>query len=252
MIESMIFFPEKHFYEKPQDYGFHFEEVRITTPDKTELFGWYLLSAEGLAKPVLLFFHGNAGNIANRLYKVKGWIERGFNVFLIDYRGYGKSSGKIHSEDDVIQDARAALDWLCQEKKIALPRIVLYGESLGTYPAIYLGSELPVAAVILEAPFTSLFDVARTHYPFVPSGLMQPFQFSNMTAISKLKAPLFILHGTEDEICPYAMAGELFEKASQPKGFLTIPGGHHNDLPIAAGSDFYDKPHEFILHNVFP
>lgn len=253
MIESMIFFPEKEFYEKPQDFGFAFEEVRVKTSGghPEELFGWYLTCAESPAlKPVLLFFHGNAGNISNRLYKVKGWIERGFNVFLIDYRGYGKSTGCIKHQNDVIEDARAAFSWL-ESKGVAVSRIVLYGESLGTYPALKLGAEKAVAAVILEAPFTSLYEVARTHYPFVMPGMMDHFLFSNIETVAALKAPLFILHGTEDEICPYAMAGELFEKAPEPKGFLTIPGGQHNNLPLAAGEDFYLKPLEFILHNAF-
>ncbi len=250
MIESMIFFPEKTFYEKPQDYGFTFEEVKIKTKDgRAELFGWYLPCTGETPKPALLFFHGNAGNIGNRLYKVKGWIERGFNVFLIDYRGYGKSTGTIEHQDDILQDAQSSLSWLCEKKGIPAAQIVLYGESLGSYPALCLGGQHAVAAVILEAPFSSLFDVAKTHYPFVMPFMMQNFQFQNMEQAPKLRAPLFILHGTEDEICPYAMAGELFEKAPEPKGFLTIPGGHHNDLPIAAGDDFYQKPYEFIAHN---
>lgn len=253
MLESMIFFPEKNFYEKPEDYGFKYEEVRfpVPCPHPADLFGWYLVCADDpSSKPVVLFFHGNAGNISNRLYKAKGWIDRGFNVFLIDYRGYGKSSGKIKHQKEVIEDANAAFDWL-EKKGISPSRIVLYGESLGTYPAIKLAGERAVAAVVLEAPFTSLFDVARAHYPFVMPGMMDDFRFSNVEAISQVKAPLFMLHGTEDEICPYSMAGDLFEKAPEPKGFLTIPGGHHNDLPMVAGEDFFDKPREFILQNAF-
>src|SRR3989442_501770 len=99
MIASMIFFPEKIFYEKPQDYGYAFEEVHIETADGVRLFGWYLQPGPDVEKKTspgtLLFFHGNAGNIANRLFKVKGWIDRGFHIFLIDYRGYGKSAGEI-------------------------------------------------------------------------------------------------------------------------------------------------------------
>jgi uncharacterized protein len=249
MIESMIFFPEKTLYEKPEDYGFQYEEVTVATEDKVEIFGWYLKTKELDKQGVLLFFHGNAGNISSRLHKAKGWIERGFDVFLIDYRGYGRSQGEIRHSDDVVKDANAALDYLTEKKKKSLPDIVLYGESLGTYPAVKLGTENPVAAVILEAPFTSMFDVAKTHYPFVMKPLMQNYIFSNLDEIGKLKAPLFVLHGNNDEICPYAMAGELFEKAPEPKGFLSIPNGMHNDLPITAGDDFWQKPYEFLMKN---
>lgn len=249
MIESMIFFPEKTLYEKPEDYGFQYEEVIMETQDKVEIFGWYLQAANFDKKGVLLFFHGNAGNISSRLYKAKGWIDRGFDVFLIDYRGYGRSQGAIRHSDDLLKDANAALEYLTEKRKKSLPEIVLYGESLGTYPAVQLGVENPVAAVILEAPFTSMFDVAKTHYPFVMKPLMQNYIFSNADNIDQLKAPLFILHGNNDEICPYAMAGELFEQAPEPKGFLSIPNGMHNDLPATAGEDFWQKPYEFLLKN---
>lgn len=247
MIESMIFFPEKKFYEKPEDYGFDYEEICVKTPDGVELFGWFLNAEKDVnEKGTILFFHGNAGNISHRLYKVKGWTDRGYSVFLIDYRGYGKSLGEIKHQKDVLKDARAALEWLRESKKRALSEIVLYGESLGTFPAIHLGTEFATAGVILEAPFTSLYEVAKIHYPLVPKMMMQSFEFLNSEAITELKAPLFILHGEQDEICPYAMAGELFDRAPEPKGFLSVPNGHHNDLPMAAGDDYYQKPFEFL------
>ena len=249
MIESMIFFPEKTLYEKPEDYGFKHEDVFLKTGDGVTLHGWYLHAPQAKPEGVILFFHGNAGNISNRLYKMKGWLERGFSALLIDYRGYGKSEGAIRHSDDVLKDADAALRWLTDSRKTPLSEIIVYGESLGTYPAIRLTCDHKVRAVILEAPFTSLFDVARTHYPFVLRAMMQQFQFSNIEHIQNLKAPLFILHGNEDEICPYAMAGELFEKAPEPKGFLSIPNGRHNDLPMIAGEDYFEKPYEFIVKN---
>lgn len=254
MIESLIFFPEKVLYEKPEDYGFRYEEVTVSTQDKVDIFGWFIHgSPSGEKNSVLLFFHGNAGNISNRLYKIKGWVDRGFDVFLIDYRGYGRSKGTIRHSEDVLKDAAAAFEWLTEKSKggsrTAPTSIILYGESLGTYPAIRLAAEHPVAALILEAPFTSLYEVAKTHYPFVIRPLMQPFEFSNMEHIGKVRSPVFILHGNQDEICPYAMAGELFERAPEPKGFLSIPNGRYNDLPMVAGDDFYEKPYEFILKN---
>ncbi len=252
MITSMIFFPEKTFYEKPADYGFESEDVELLTSDRWKIHGWFLKAAKQSSqtalkeKGVILFLHGNAGNISHRLFKVKGWIDRGFSVFLVDYRGYGQSEGKIEHEENLVSDAKAGLDWLVQTKKIPLSKIVIYGESIGSAPAIRLGSEEEVAAVILEAPFTSFLDLARTHYPFVPEMMLRDFEFGNISRVAELKAPLFILHGMRDEICPYAMAGELFEKAPEPKGFFSVPNGMHNDLPMSAGEDFWEKPCQFV------
>lgn len=258
MISSMIFFPEKEHYEKPADYGFVFEEVFLKTSDQIQLHGWYLhalgddTTRAGLQNEhgVVLFFHGNAGNISGRLFKAKGWVERRYSVLLIDYRGYGKSGGQIERQEDVIADAEAALKWLLEIKKVELSKIIFYGESLGSYPAVILGAKYRAKAVILEAPFTSFTELARLHYPYVPQMLiepmMKPFEFSNTSHIDHLKCPLYILHGTRDEICPYGMSEKLFEKAPQPKSHFTIEGGAHNDLPIIAGPDFWDQPAAFL------
>ena len=247
LLTSLIFFPDKTFYETPEQYGLAWEDVYVQTQDGVKLHGWYLEAKQ--AKGTVLFFHGNAGNISSRLFKAKGWADRGFSVFLIDYRGYGKSEGKIEHEKDVLEDAQAAFKWVTETKKNSLTKIVLYGESLGTNPAIRLAAEHQVGAVILEAPFTTFYDLAHTHYPFVPKMLLKDFEFSNIDRIQDIKAPLFMLHGTRDEICSYQMGETLFQKAPEPKEFFTIPDGGHNDLPNVAGSDFWEKPYRFILNH---
>lgn len=252
MITSMIFFPEKTFYEKPSDYGYDWQDVDLQTKDGVRIHGWFLKAKR--EKGVILFFHGNAGNISNRLSKVKGWVDRDFSVFLLDYRGYGKSEGKIENESNIYEDGETAFKWLVRKVeahgRAPLQKIILYGESIGSAPAIRIASSNPVGAVILEAPFTSFFELARTHYPFVPAAFLKDFEFSNMNRIAELKAPLFILHGTRDEICPYAMAGELLEKAPEPKALFSITGGLHNDLPMAAGEDYWEKPYEFVTKHL--
>lgn len=250
MISSMIFFPEKTFYEKPEDYKFQYENVSLQTADHISLHGWWIVSPAAKKIGAILYLHGNAGNISNRLYKIKGWVDRGFDVLLLDYRGYGKSAGKITNQEDVVKDAHAGLSWMQETKKISASKTVLYGESLGTYPAIRLAGEGISGAVVLEAPFTSFIELGRLHYPFVPSQLIAAFAFPNIDHIANVKAPLFILHGTNDEICPYNMAGELFEKAPEPKGFLTIPNGTHNDLPMSGGEDYWQKPFEFVTKHL--
>ncbi len=215
------------------------------TSDNVKISGWFL-PAPG-PKGVVYFLHGNAGNIADRLFKAEEWIKRGFSVFLLDYRSYGKSEGKITGEKDLYADAQSGLDWLTKEKTIKSSDIILYGESIGAAPILELASHSAYKAVILEAPFTSLADMAKKHYPFIPSGWLSGFQMRNDEKVSKLKSPLLIVHGTDDEICPFEMGKQLFEAAPQPKELFEVRGGTHNELPFQAGPDFYERPIQFIM-----
>jgi len=249
MITSLIFFPETSFYEHPRDYRFDYEEVTIEIDAETRLFGWYLKTQKEL-KGALLHLHGNAGNISSRLSKVQGWLERGYDVFLLDYRGYGKSTGSIGYQDDLVQDAKAGLEWMIQNKKIAMNQVVFYGESLGSYPAIRLAVEHQAQGLILEAPYTSFKELARKHYSTLPKMmtdcLLKNFEFPNEQWIHQIKIPVLIIHGTLDETCPYDMGEKLFEMAPEPKTFFSVPGAAHNDLPIKSGEDFWQKPYEFL------
>lgn len=244
-IAGMIFFPEKNFYQTPQDFGWKYEEVSLQTSDNIQLHGW-LIQPFIQKKGSLLFFHGNAGNISHRLFKVKGWLEAGYEVFLVDYRGYGKSQGNIRSEDDVVEDAEAAFHWLKKHLKGDSSPIVVFGESLGTYAAIRIAEKERIRAVILEAPFTSFIDLGKIHYPMVPSMMIKPFAFLNRDWVGKLKAPLLIIHGTDDEICPFRMAEELFALAPEPKEFFKVEGGRHNDLPISAENFYFQTFFNFL------
>ena len=244
MVTSFLFFPEKNFYERPEDHGLKAQDVAVTTTDKVQLHGWFFEADP--AKLTLLFFHGNAGNISGRLSKARGWVQRGLSVFLIDYRGYGRSAGKIEKAEDLLEDARGALGWLEVEKEILSQRIILYGESIGSYPAVELAKEKKFAGLILEAPFTTLHDLAKKHYGWVPDFVLKSFTMPNEELISKARAPVFILHGDRDEICPKEMGERLYELAPSPKEFYGIPGGEHNDLPEVAGENYFDYPYRFI------
>ncbi|MBI3316656.1 MAG: alpha/beta fold hydrolase [Candidatus Omnitrophica bacterium] len=247
LMTSLIFFPEKTHFETPKDYGLLFEDVFFKTADGIKLHGWFL-EAKPDPAGVLLFFHGNAGNISGRLFKAKGWIKRGYSVFLADYRGYGKSEGKIDHEEDVTKDAQAAWKWLREENKFTEEKIIIFGESLGSHPAIRLGGLYRPKAVLLEAPFTSFIDLAKLHYGAIPGidFLMRDFQFQNINFISQINAPLFILHGTSDETCPFEMSEKLMAKAPEPKELFSISNGFHNDLPQKSGEAYWDKPVEFL------
>ena len=243
MIASMIFFPVKNFTVIPKSIGLSAEDAAIQTEDGLKLHGWYFGVPN--SKSCLLLFHGNADNISIRLPKAKAWIERGVSVLLVDYRGYGKSAGEIKSSADLIKDAQASLNWLKTNKKFKPSEIVLYGESMGSVPAIELAGKEKFKAIILEAPFTSLKDMAKLLYGMAPDFMLKDFQMNNDEKISRLKTPVLILQGTNDEVVPFSMGKDLFKKAPEPKSFYEIKNGGHNDLFEKAGEDYYAKPFEF-------
>jgi len=245
MINSLLFFPETNYYALPPDFGLKQEEVFLTTSDGTRLAGWFFNAPAPQA--TLLFLHGNAGNVSGRLFKAKGWFDLGVSVFLLDYRGYGKSEGKIKKGADLIEDARAALRWLEETRQIPSDKIILYGESLGSYPAVELAREKKFAGLVLEAPFTTLLELARTHYSWVPELLLKDFQMKNEALIGMAQAPVFVLHGNKDDICPVEMGEQLYELAPAPKEFYVVQGGGHNDLPEVAQEAYFKNPYLFLV-----
>ena len=243
MIASMIFFPVKDFSLKPESIGLVAEDVSVKTEDGVKLHGWFF-SAQN-SQSCLLLFHGNADNISIRLPKAKAWVKRGVSVLLIDYRGYGRSEGEIKSSADLTKDAKAALDWLKNKKKYSPAQIILYGESMGSVPVIELAGTEKFKAAILESPFTSLKDMAKLLYGMAPDILLKDFEMNNEEKITRLKTPVLILQGTNDEVVPFSMGQRLFKKAPEPKSFFEIKNGLHNDLAEKAGEDYYAKPYQF-------
>ncbi len=249
MITSMLFFPVRDFSIKPKSLGLTAEDVFLNTEDGVKLHGWFFPVKE--SNSCLLLFHGNADNISIRLPKAKAWIDRGVSVLLIDYRGYGKSEGEIKSSSDLTKDAKAGFDWLKNKKNYSSSQIILYGESIGSVPAIELAVYEKFKALILEAPFTSLKDMAKLLYGMAPDFMLKDFQMNNENNISRLKTPVLILQGTEDEVVPFSMGQRLFKKAPEPKSFFEIKGGHHNDLAETAGEQYYSKPFEFAIQQTY-
>ena len=241
----MIFFPTKEFSLKPENFGLAAEDVWCETKDNIRVHGWFFEVPK--AESCLIFFHGNADNISIRLPKAKEWIDRGISVLLVDYRGYGKSKGEIKQGSDLFEDGQAALKWVQEKKGYPASQIILYGESIGAVPAIELATKEKFKAVILEAPFTSIKELAKRHYGMAPDFMLKDFLLDNESRIVRLKSPLFILHGTEDEIVPFEMGKLLFEKAPEPKQFLEIKGAHHNDITVIGGKDFFERPFRFAV-----
>ncbi|OGX05001.1 MAG: hypothetical protein A3G87_10395 [Omnitrophica bacterium RIFCSPLOWO2_12_FULL_50_11] len=244
LVASMIFFPTREYIAQPEDYDLAYEDAWPRTEDNVRIHGWFF-GADG-ASLCLIFFHGNATNISGVLPYAKEWVRRGISVLLLDYRGYGQGEGSIKAGTDIFWDAEAGVEWLRIEKGFAPSQIILYGQSIGAAPAIELAAREKFRAAVLEAPFTSIEDLGRTHYGFAPVFLLKDFSYENEPKMSQIKSPLFILHGTEDEVCPFWMGKRLFELAPEPKEFLEIQGARHNDLLFVAGSDAFDRPFQFV------
>ena len=201
--------------------------VTLATRDGLELSAWYRPAASARA-PTLVYLHGNAGHIGHRGTKVRPYLDAGYGVLLVSWRGYGGNPGRPN-EAGLYADARAGLDFL-QEKGIPEALIVIYGESIGSGPAIQMATERAVGAVVLEAPFTSLGALAQTHYWYLPARVLVRDKFANLDKIAQIGAPLLIVHGERDRVTPVALARQLFAAASEPKQVEYIGAAGHNDL----------------------
>lgn len=206
-------------------------EVTTQTPDGLTLRHWYVPPSEPGAA-VLVVFHGNAGHLGDRVSKLKALIDAGFGVLFAGYRGYSGNPGKP-TEDSLTADAGLLLDWLAA-RGVPPERTVLYGESLGTGVAVKMAAARDSAAVILESPYTSIAEVAQTHYWYLPAKWLVLDKWNSMAHIGRLRAPLLVVHGSRDKTVPTRYGRELFAAAPEPKELFILEGGNHNDL--------YDTP----------
>ncbi len=223
-IESKsIFFPLKNIEVYPSEIGLTFEDIYLSPFNNLKLNGWFIPAKD--ATYTILFLHGNGGNISHRLEKVKILLECKVNIFLVDYRGYGKSTLKP-SEKGIYDDAKIFYDYLIKEKKIIPNNIIVYGESLGTAVAIDLASKENIRALILEGAFDSARSMAKKLYPFIPSFLFSDI-FNSFKKIEKIKIDKLFIHSKNDEIIPIEMSRRLYNHAPKPKMFIEVTGGHN-------------------------
>ena len=201
-----------------------FEKVNITTKDKIDLVGWFY--KKNLEKfKTILFFHGNAGSLENRTYKLNHFKDLNVNFLIIAWRGFSGNEGKPN-EKGLYEDADSAISWL-KTKGIDEKNIILYGESLGTGVAIEIAQNKNYAGVILESPFTSMINMGRKYYPFFPVNFLLKDKFESNKKISSVSAPVLIIHGKVDKIVPYYMGEKMYELANEPKFFYTQEYGDH-------------------------
>lgn len=243
LIHSQVFFPEKRLEADPGAYGLEFQELWLEASDGPRLHAW-LVPAPG-ARCLLLYCHGNAGNLSHRLDRVARLRRQGVSVLIFDYRGYGRSQGQP-SEQGLYRDAEAAH---AQARALADQqgqKLVLLGRSLGGVAAVWIASRLPVEGVILESTFTNLGEMARSLYPLPGLRGWLGDRFDSLGRIKDIRAPLLVVHGDRDEIVPLKQGRELFEAASARKDFFLIPGAGHNDTYLVGGQAYFQRVRDFM------
>lgn len=240
-----IFYPMKKIEFTPSDSGMKYEDIFFLTADGKKLNGWFVpspLSDAVKPRATLLYCHGNGGNISHRIEIIKMFNQLNMNVFIFDYRGYGKSEGSP-SEKGIYLDVLAAYDYLLKRGDTEKNKIVVYGESLGSAVAIELASRVNIAGIICFGGFTSAVAVANEIFPFL--GVLITQKFISIPKIKKVSVPKLIIHSRQDEIVPFRHGEELFASANAPKEFLAIRGGH-NDAVFVSYNEFKTGIESFI------
>ena len=223
---NLLYHPSVNNYLKNQvvNEPTEIEKVKITTEDKIELLGWFYNKNINKSKTIL-FFHGNAGSLENRTYKLNHFKDLKVNFLIIAWRGFSGNKGQPN-EINLYKDAESAIKWL-KTKGINEKNIILYGESLGTGVAVEVAQNKKYAGVILESPFTSMVNMGRKYYPFFPVRFLLKDKFESYKKINKISVPILIMHGEVDKIVPYAMGKKMYELANEPKFFYSQEYGDH-------------------------
>ncbi|UCG51522.1 MAG: alpha/beta hydrolase [Candidatus Latescibacterota bacterium] len=240
--KHMVFFPDRGMFGTPIQAGMTYRDVFFDTEDGVRLHGWLVPAPE--ARRTVLFFHGNAGNISHRLESIQIFRNLGLSVFIFDYRGYGRSGGRV-SEAGTYLDARAAYRHIIEEEGVDPTDIVFFGRSLGGSVAVELATHHKPRAVILESCFPTLADVGQRAYRFLPVRQLLRIRYDSTERIVGLACPKLIVHSRNDEIVPFDLGQRLFELASEPKEFLEIRGDHNAGF-IESGRLYTDGLGRFL------
>lgn len=254
--DKLVFKPHREHGHRPDEIGLAFEDVRFQALDGTGLRGWWIPKPSGGpgGRGLVLFFSGNAGNMSFLLDSVVLFHRMGLNAFVFDYRGYGLSEGRP-SEAGLVSDAGGAWRYVTQERGVAASDVVIWGRSLGGAVAADLASRLGgrrPKALVLESTFTSIPDMGRMLFPFLPVGLFSRIRFETLNKAPELRIPTLVIHSPVDEIVPYAMGRRIFDALPGPKRFLELAGGHNEGFLLAAeryvseAARFLDQPADEI------
>ncbi len=246
--ERLLFLPNmpsRSIVATPKDISMDYAPVNITTEDDIELDAWFVPNTE--ARATLLFFHGNAGNISHRLDSIKIFHRLRMNVFIFDYRGYGRSTGNP-SESGVYKDAQAAWQHLTQDRGIPPREILLFGRSLGGAIATWLAVRTQAGGLIIESTFTSVPDLAAKLYPFLPVRLLARLDFNTRKALHSVQIPVLVIHSRDDEIIPYSHGQMNYDSANEPKQFIELRGGHNDGFLVSESTYERGIQHFLQLH----
>lgn len=226
----MIFYPMPRLEQTPANWGLEYQDVVINTEDDVQLHGWYIPQPQ--SDHVLLFFHGNAGNISHRRESIEIFHRLGLNVLIIDYRGYGRSQGKP-SEQGFYLDADASWRFLTEKKGFAPKQIIIFGRSLGGTVAARLAAGVQSRGLILESTMSSARDFARQVFMVLSRLVFIRYEFNTVAYVRHVNAPVLVLHSPDDEIMPFNLGEKVFEAANQPKQFVRMRGDHNSGFYLS-------------------
>jgi hypothetical protein len=226
----LVYYPTRNIEATPADRGLDYEEIYFEASDGVRLSGWYI----GAERPrgVILFCHGNGGNISHRLESIGIFHDIGLSVFIFDYRGYGRSDGRP-SEKGTYRDAEAAWRYLTEVKNSIPSDIIIFGRSLGGAIAARMAQKHRPGALIIESAFTSVADLGAEMYPYFPVKLLSRFHYSTTDYLAGVRCPVLMIHSRDDELVPHRHGQRLFEAANEPKQFIEINGGHNDGFSVS-------------------
>ncbi len=242
--KGTVFFPDKTIIETPQDYGLEYEDIYFKSTDNVKLNGWWIPHNEAIA--TLLWFHGNAGNIGDRSHNIFLMHSKlPINIFIFDYREYGRSDGTI-SRQGTFMDSEGAYKYLIEIRKVPEEELILFGRSLGSALATFIASRFKCTGLILEAAFTSSTDIMKLYgipASFISrnANLYKPIEW-----IREIKVPVLYIHGEFDYTIPSWMSRTMYENTHHPKFYYMVHGAGHNDTYIAGGDKYFARIGEFI------
>ena len=247
--KKIIFHPAKfpEGYWNPDSLGLKAKDISFQSEDGVNLHGWFVPTSG--ARATLLWFHGNAGNLSHRLDNIQRLLPLKLNIFIFDYRGYGKSEGEP-DEQGIYKDSQAAYNKVLELKGVSVDSLFLFGRSLGGICAVETALNNSARALILESVFTSASDMSRKIMPLIPLGWAIRSKLDAINKVPELKLPKLFLHGDRDEIVPFDLGRKLYEAAADPKNFHIIRGAGHNDTYIMGGPDYYNSLDEFITETL--
>ena len=226
----MIFYPMSELYQTPANWGLEYEDVTLETSDNVQLHGWFV-PRQG-SDQVLLFFHGNAGNISHRRDSIEIFHRQGLNVFIFDYRGYGKSQGKP-GEQGLYSDADAAWRYLTEVKDFEPENVIIFGRSLGGAVAAKLAADVEARGLIMESTLSSAREFAREVFKILSRLVVIRYDFNTVDYVQRVHYPVLVLHSPDDEIMPYKLGRKVYQAANEPKQFVDMRGDHNSGFYLS-------------------